>query len=552
MSAPKLVCLLPARNCESDLPGYFESVERFADTVVALDDGSTDATRDVLAAHPRVEVVLSNPARQSYRGWDDLANRSRLLAAAAELEPDWIVSLDADERIAADDAAALRAFVDTDALPGCAYVFKVFRMHEDLARYEGTHAWVARLFAFEAGQTFDGQRLHFVPVPTSIPRKRWFRTTIRIQHLGSQTEERRRARFGKYAQADPAGAHHPDYRKVLWPLDGVRPWEPRPRDLPVLMGPARHVEQDFDVDGPILSAIVISQNDERTIERTVRSIVEQELPAPFEVIVVTSGTDRTAAIVRERFPQVRLVELKRPALPGAARNAGLRVARGEYISFPGSHVELPPGSLAARLRAHELGYGMVSGVVVPGTQTRAGWASHLLDQSARLPGRPSGPVAGAPPACSYARELLHEVGPFRDDVRAGEDTRVNYALARRGYKAYFSNEVSIIHHTPCRTTLDLVRHKFVRGRALAALLHEQHEAGGPSPRRVLRGQVRRRISRSRSNIQRWGGDLERTYRRVFPLVVVAALAMWVGAWYELLRPARSRGARAPQRGGWKS
>ena len=47
-----------------------------------------------------------------------------MLEAAAALEPEWILSLDADERIDAGGAAALRAFLETDALPGCAYGFR--------------------------------------------------------------------------------------------------------------------------------------------------------------------------------------------------------------------------------------------------------------------------------------------------------------------------------------------------------------------------------------------------------------------------------------------
>ena len=74
------------------------------------------------------------------------------------------------------------------------------------------------------------------------------------------------------------------------------------------------------------------------------------MPEPFEVIVVTSGVDHTAAVVREQFPQVTLIELPGPALPGEACNAGLRVAHGTYIT-PNSHMALPPGSLAARLAA---------------------------------------------------------------------------------------------------------------------------------------------------------------------------------------------------------
>jgi len=52
MARHNLVCLLPARNGESDLPDYFTSVRRFADAVVALDDGSTDGTAALLKARP--------------------------------------------------------------------------------------------------------------------------------------------------------------------------------------------------------------------------------------------------------------------------------------------------------------------------------------------------------------------------------------------------------------------------------------------------------------------------------------------------------------------
>src|SRR6266702_4736187 len=118
----RLVCLLPARNAAEDLPGYFESVAGFADGVVALDDGSTDETRELLEASPLVKVLLSNPRRESYRGWDDGKNRNRLLAAAGELDPVWIISLDADERIDPEDAAALRTFIQSsDAIPACGF-----------------------------------------------------------------------------------------------------------------------------------------------------------------------------------------------------------------------------------------------------------------------------------------------------------------------------------------------------------------------------------------------------------------------------------------------
>ena len=51
-----VACLLPVRDGERELPGWFASVKRFADTVVALDDGSTDDTLRLLEAEPLADI----------------------------------------------------------------------------------------------------------------------------------------------------------------------------------------------------------------------------------------------------------------------------------------------------------------------------------------------------------------------------------------------------------------------------------------------------------------------------------------------------------------
>jgi glycosyltransferase involved in cell wall biosynthesis len=517
-------------------------VAGFADGIVALDDGSTDSTRELLAGHPLVRVLLTNPVRVDWRGWDDGANRNRLLEAAAELSPDWILSLDADERMAPGDDAALRRFVDEEALAGFAFGMTVFRMWGDTTHYDRAGYWVFRLFSYEAGQSFSDRRLHFDPVPTSIPRVRWLRTTLRIQHLGGMTAARRAVRLEKYEQTDPghiSGYKYPDLGDTAVDL---QVWPPRAAGEPVLLQ-----ARSDDADRPALSAIIISRNDESRITRAVSSVVDQDAPWPFEVIVVTSGTDRTAEIVRREFPHVKLVELPRAALPGEARNAGLRVARGDYVSFPGSHVELPQGSLAARIAAHDLGYAMVTGTTLNGTLTRAGWANYFLDHSTVLPGRPSTELAVPPVHCSYRRDALVEVGGFPESIRAGEDTVVNNELARRNYQGYRAQDVTLVHHTPCRTPWRLVRHHFVRGRAYGRirLVRQPDQSGLLRVHGFItqfRRQVLQRLSFTTNHVRAWGNDgLREEYRKSRHLVRAAAVAWWLGTCYELLRPGRVGG-----------
>ncbi|HET7717262.1 MAG TPA: glycosyltransferase family A protein [Bauldia sp.] len=274
---------------------------------------------------------------------------------------------------------------------------------------------------------------------------------------------------------------------------------------------------------PVLSAIIISRGDEKTIERTVASVVGQKTAEPFEVILVASGGDRTAAIVRNRFPSVRVIDLERPALPGQARNAGLAVARGDYVSFPGSHVELPPGSLAARIAAHRKGYAMVTGSILNGTKTPAGWASYFMDHSDALPGRPSGELATPPAHCSYDRRVLAASGWFPEDMRAGEDTVVNLRLWQQGHRAYRAQDVYLCHISRCTTFWRLVRHHFVRGRAWGRILVERG-TGFPELSRY----VGRRLQRTMANVEAWGGDLAPEFARVRFLVRLGIVAAFLG------------------------
>ena len=522
-----LVALLPVRNGQRWLPEWLDAATEWADAVVALDDGSTDATGSILRSHPLVRSVITNPVRETYQGWDDRANRQRLVEAAADFDPNWVMFLDADERIAPTDHDSLRR-ITREGDRSFAYGFRIHAATDDLGSFDSAGRWVYRMFGWEAGLELPAKQLHLVPIPESIPRRRWLRTNVRILHVGTTAEPDLRARFDKYLEADPDRRWQDSYDHLLARPSAVDPLHALSASTPVVLGVHARVGDDTH---PVLSAIVISRGDEPALEHAVASVVSQEVAGGHEVIVVTSDSKSAADRIRYRFPDVKLVELAEPALPGTARNAGLALAGGDFVAFPSSHIVLPAGSFDARVRAHGGGWAMVTGSVLNGNATRAGWASYFLDHSTLLPDRPSGELSHPPTRCSYVRFLLDEVGGFPEDRRAGEDTVVNTDLWQRGYSAYRQQEAAAIHISPCSTVAKLTAQHYTRGRAWAQILLERHGSRRTVIRRrglMLSMYVPRRLLRIGANVRAHGRGLVREYRRSYPLIVLGALAAFWG------------------------
>jgi tetratricopeptide (TPR) repeat protein len=112
---PRLSVAMIVRNEQQVLAGSIEGVRAIADQIVVLDTGSTDQTA---AVAERLGAVVGRA------GWTDdfSAARNRCLELAGG---DWVLWLDAGERLDADSAAELRRFIDLQADPGKAYVLWV-------------------------------------------------------------------------------------------------------------------------------------------------------------------------------------------------------------------------------------------------------------------------------------------------------------------------------------------------------------------------------------------------------------------------------------------
>ena len=83
---------------------------------------------------------------------------------------------------------------------------------------------------------------------------------------------------------------------------------------------------------PLCTAILRCHNNESTVERALRSLVEQDLGAKLEIIAVDDGsTDDSWSRIEKFAPRVRTVRLSPNRGNVAAAHAGLAQARGEYF-----------------------------------------------------------------------------------------------------------------------------------------------------------------------------------------------------------------------------
>jgi glycosyltransferase involved in cell wall biosynthesis len=104
------------------------------------------------------------------------------------------------------------------------------------------------------------------------------------------------------------------------------------------------------VSGPLVTVIIPAYNREATIARAVDSVLAQTLDDLELIVVDDASTDRTAGIVAAYAdPRVRLLRHARNRRAAAARNTGIRAARGKYVAFLDSDDDWHADKLAVQV-----------------------------------------------------------------------------------------------------------------------------------------------------------------------------------------------------------
>ncbi|MBU1075142.1 glycosyltransferase family 2 protein, partial [Patescibacteria group bacterium] len=104
----------------------------------------------------------------------------------------------------------------------------------------------------------------------------------------------------------------------------------------------------------ILSIIIVSYNTKQLLKECLNSINDQNHNKEVEIIVVdNASSDETVKMVKEYFPEIKLIENDKNMGFGVANNQGAAIARGEYLLLINSDTALEKNALNKMIAAAE-------------------------------------------------------------------------------------------------------------------------------------------------------------------------------------------------------
>jgi hypothetical protein len=188
-----------------------------------------------------------------------------------------------------------------------------------------------------------------------------------------------------------------------------------------------------EISPPLVSVIIPCRNQGAFLADAIESALAQT-HSPVEVIVVDDGSTDHTASVAQRYPSARYL-CQPTSGAAAARSAGLRESRGDFLIFLDSDDRLLPDAVHVGLEA---------------LHTQPDWAFvtghvRLIDEHGTPQGVPPQDHANGnqyvallrsnyiwtPGAVVYRRSSLEAVGSFKSSAGASADYELNLRIARR-------------------------------------------------------------------------------------------------------------------------
>lgn len=211
---------------------------------------------------------------------------------------------------------------------------------------------------------------------------------------------------------------------------------------------------------PLISVIVLNWNGIRFLERCLGSLASQTY-ASLEIIVVdNASTDGSAGLVREKFPQVKLIVNETNLGFAGGNNVGIRASRGRYIMILNNDTHIDPRCVEELKGAIEKNekYGACASKVLLRPE------ENLIDSAGIVVGMDGLSIGrgrlepgdrydeetevffASGCACLFRREMLEDIGLYDGDFFAyAEDTDMGWRARLAGWKCNYAPRALVYH-----------------------------------------------------------------------------------------------------------
>lgn len=217
------------------------------------------------------------------------------------------------------------------------------------------------------------------------------------------------------------------------------------------------------MDEIIVSVVMPVYNEEKYIEKCIRSLLEQDYPqASMEWIFVDGGSkDRTLEILnsfKNEYPNIIKVLHNEKRIVPCAMNIGITSAIGKYIVRLDAHADYPQEYISKCVHYLETtDADNVGGVAETKSNGFVGCAIAKMLSSKFGVGNSQFRTNGESgyvdtvPFGAFRREVFEKYGLFDERLARNEDNEINYRIRENGGKVYLANDIRLSYY--CRDSV---------------------------------------------------------------------------------------------------
>ena len=273
--------------------------------------------------------------------------------------------------------------------------------------------------------------------------------------------------------------------------------------------------------GPDLAVVVASVNGLPYLANCLEAL---ERHAPEAEVVVADWTDdATRRLVRERWPQVKLLSFDEPTTVPELRAAGIFAAQAPYVAVIEDHCDVLPGWAAGMVENHRAGHSAVGGSVRNArTGRRRDWAAFLCEYSAFMEPADAGATGGLPGMnVSYDRDAITAI---EDLLRAGHwESWLHPRLLERGFDLWCDPQI-VLEHAKDFGFFEFASQRYHYSRSYAGMRNAElgrkrllYALGSPLLIPLAYARIARNVRRR--------SQYRKPFRRATPLILVYT-AVW--------------------------